>query len=278
MPEKNGYRTRGNALATMATLAVAGTIVLAAAVAENGLPASSPGSSNDEAAYASPSSGMAFTSYANQTLATVPGARLVEDEVLVVPGPKTAPSEGTPIPPKRTSPLIELPGNWYELVEAWGEGDEVPTTEDEIDGRLVADRGPAYLACTEWPGNTGCTVSLGHLEDGKFVYGLGLGSDEFQMEGSSMEVFMIPQFTLDGTQTLVIAGGATSVESAVIVLEDGKKIAATVTNGIGESTGSLYYAITTGTPARVITYGAEGRVVENHPLSECEEGEDCEVR
>lgn len=227
---------------------------------------------------ATPAPDASFEEFATAKVATVQGAWLAgDDDVLVLPASEAGATEGTPFPVGQVGPLVKLPANSYETLKAWDD-ESSERAKGEVAGVMVADRGQAYLACTKWPGQSACTVSVGHLEDDTFIYDFGLGSDDFQAQGSKMEVFTIPQYAPEGTRTLVIAGSAASAQSADIVLDDGTQQPASLTRAVGLPTGAIMFAVTTAAPTKVVTYGADGQVIEDHTLRTCAEGENCELR
>ncbi len=219
-----------------------------------------------------------FSQFADVLIAKTPGAWKAGDGAVVVPGDISEETTGMVMSPQRVGPPVTLPSHAVEFVRQWrAPGAGKSPGPDEF-GSVVTDRGPALLACTRWPDRKGCVVSVGHLEGKDFFYDFGVGSETFQQPGSKMEVFVLTGYTPTGEDTLVLAGGPGAVESAVVILDDGTKIPATVTSAVGAPTGSMYFATTTGTPVRVVAHGADGRVVEDHKIRDCVPGENCEVR
>lgn len=218
-----------------------------------------------------------FAAYADQLLASTPGSWRSGASVVVVPAEAAGETEGTRLPADRVGPTVPLPAHAFELAEDWRAPGSDDQPEPGLTGRVLSDRGPALLACTEWPDSRGCTVSVGHLEEGGFVYDFGVGSDRFQAPGAEMEVFLMPSYTPAGRETLVLAGGSAPVESAVVILRDGTKVPATLTDVVGEPTGAIYFTSTAGTPVRVVAFDANGRVVEDHAIRRCRPGANCEV-
>lgn len=223
--------------------------------------------------------GNTFDGYAAAVIEETPEGWLVPGEsVLVLPDGAVDETTGTLLSDDRVGKAVDLPSRLFEPVQEWTPEGEEPEKSDEESGMVVADRGPALLACTDWDDAGACEISLGHTDGDQYVHDLLLGSEDFQKKGHGMEVFLMPSYTRFGEETLLVAGSDKPADSAVVVMTDGSKVDLEVTNKIGKASGSISFGRIPGVPKRVVTYDATGKIVTSHRIRSCQPGENCEIR
>jgi hypothetical protein len=94
-----------------------------------------------------------------------------------------------------------------------------------------------------------------------------------------MEVFLFPDYSTGSPTHLAIAGlDGVDVARADFVSADGTVTEGTVLSGNVMEGDTMMFANVPGELVSVIAYDAEGEVVDNHPLRDCDSPVDCEVR
>lgn len=240
---------------------------------------------------------------AQRALAEIPGARKISATRVLIPGPgqpemgsiEDFSMRGTPV----ALPEVSYGGvtlyrsadfpNWlYDGTDAAekaaGESDgshQVGTYD--LTG-VVVDRGERYLGCVRpsprsaAPGIVcapAMVTKIGH----DWYYDWGMGTEDFLQAGEDMEVFTSDS-TIDGADgTLAIAGiDGVEVARAEMVAVDGTRTDGVVLAGTLVPGDTMIYGEVPGELARVIAYDADGNVIEDHELRDCDSPVDCEVR
>jgi hypothetical protein len=94
-----------------------------------------------------------------------------------------------------------------------------------------------------------------------------------------MEVFQSPDYSTGSPTNLAIAGmDGTDVARVDFISSDGTVTQGTVLPGTLVEGDTMLFANVPGELASVIAYDADGEVVENHRLRDCDDPVDCEVR
>ena len=241
---------------------------------------------------------------AKRALREIPGATKVSPWQVVIPGPDV-PSDmemeitadhivGTPVDTGTRvylGPTIFAKGtfpDWlYDGVEHIEQTDLA--SEDghpvgSLEPGILVDYGAATLGCVSpyWDGadaNGPCSPTLlVHVQD-KWYLRWGMGTDRFLQTGAPMEVFQAPDFSTGSPTSLAIAGlDGTRVARADFISSDGTVTEGTVLAGTLVEGDTMLFANVPGELAFVIAYDADGEVVENHRLRDCDDPVDCEVR
>ncbi|KRA32734.1 MULTISPECIES: hypothetical protein [unclassified Nocardioides] len=305
-PDLATIRRQGRRRRRVRTAAVGGAAVLAVAAVSGGvmlLDGSGRGDDNLLASEPTSQAPAGLTPLAERALAEIPGARQLSPTKVLIPAPDAA--HGLPdIPVTLRGEAVELPEPSYggvteyrdgvfpvwlydgtdKLEMAAGDGNSQPVGTTDITG-VIVDLGPRYLGCIE-PGaedrsrdGTNCSPAVLTRHGGKWFLDWGMGTDDFLTPGAPMEVFASDS-TLDGADaTLAIAGlDGTAVARADFVATDGTVVAGTVEAGTLVPGESIFFGEVPGELAKVIAYDASGEVIEDHPLRDCDDPVDCEVR
>jgi hypothetical protein len=183
----------------------------------------------------------------------------------------------------------DLPAWLYDATEAVekAKGDEdtgYPVGTTDLTG-VGIDLGPQYLGCVttesagDLPAGKTCYPAVVTRQGDTWTYQWGMGTERFLQPGAPMEVFST-RASVDGVDgTLGIAGlDGTEVARAVFVGTDGTRVEGTVLAGTLVPGESMFFGEVPGPLARVIAYDAAGEVIEDHPLRDCKDPVDCEVR
>ena len=242
---------------------------------------------------------------AKRALREIPGATKVSPWQVVIPGPD-APTGmdleitadhivGAPVDTGTRiylGPTIFAEGtfpDWlYDGVEHMEQTDLA--SEDgghpvgSLEPGILVDYAAATLACVSpyWDGADAdgpCSPTLLAHVEGKWYLHWGMGTDRFLQTGAPMEVFQAPDFSTGSPTSLAIAGlDGTRVARADFISSDGTVTAGTVLAGTLVEGDTMLFANVPGDLASVIAYDADGEVVENHRLRDCDSPVDCEVR
>lgn len=282
-----------------AGLALAAVVGTAAAIGlglgqDDDLVASDPG----------PAEPAGLSALAERALAEIPGARQVSDSAVVIPAPDGKLTMRSGIQAKVVGEPVELPEHQYygvtmydrkafpdwlvdgtaDVEHAAGDGNSFPVGTTDLTGVHV-DVGPAYLGCvramggSEFPAGVECAPAVVRGADGGWVYEWGMGTEEFLQPGAPMEVFTDDSFVDGRAATLAIAGiDGTEVARAEFVATDGRVVQGTVAAGTLVPDESMFFAEVPGELAKVVVYDAAGDVIEDHPLKDCDNPVECEVR
>lgn len=283
----------GAVVATVAAISGAATVLDGSGSGDDRLSASEP--TTPAPAELSP--------LAKRALVDIPGARQLSPTKVLIPAPER--TRGLPeIPSEIRGEAVRLPEPGYagvtgyptgafpqwlhdgteKLEEAAGDENGYPVGSTDITG-VIVDLGPRYLGCVEptddegVPDGSECYPAVLTRDGQRWSYQWGMGTDRFLTPGSPMEVFASDS-TLQGDEaTLAIAGlDGTDVARADFVATNGTVVAGTVFAGTLVPGESMFFAEVPGTLAKVVAYDAAGEVIEDHPLRECDDPVDCEVR
>ncbi|GAA4098972.1 hypothetical protein [Nocardioides kongjuensis] len=241
---------------------------------------------------------------ARRALTEIPGAQQVSPTMVSIPAPG-ARGLGPDMPAQVHGQAVALPEESYagvtmfkrKDVPAWlydgtealekDQGDEetgYPVGTTDLTG-VGVDLGPQYLGCVttegaaDPPAGETCHPAVVTRQGDAWAYQWGMGTERFLEPGAPMEVFTT-RASVDGADgTLGIAGlDGTDVARAVFIGTDGTRVEGTVLAGTLVPGESMFYGEVAGPLARVIAYDAAGEVIEDHPLRECKDPVDCEVR
>lgn len=166
------------------------------------------------------------------------------------------------------------------------EGDEsgYPMGTTDITGVHV-EAMPPYLGCIgpmggqDFSNGATCTPAVLTRQGDRWSYSWGMGSERFLEPGAPMEVFTWDGFENGADTTMTIAGidGTTAVR-AELVATDGTVAEGDVLAGTMVEGDTIVYGEVPGELARVVLYDADGDVVDDHKLRDCDDPVDCEVR
>ena len=114
--------------------------------------------------------------------------------------------------------------------------------------------------------------------DGELHFEWSMGTDDFLTPGSDMEVFLSDDYSTGSPGELAFAGlPGTDVARVAFVTTTGEVVEGQVTTTLVEGA-SMMAARVPGRLAKVIAYDADGDVIEDHPLADCDSPVECEVR
>ena len=114
--------------------------------------------------------------------------------------------------------------------------------------------------------------------DGGLHYNWGMGTEEFLQPGADMEVFLNDDYSTGSPGTVAIAGlPGTDVARVEFVTTTGEVVEGEVSTTLVEGD-SMMWGRVPGEVAKVVAYDAAGDVIEDHPLRDCDDPVDCEVR
>lgn len=222
-----------------------------------------------------------------KTMETVPGARRVGDLAVLVPA---STDEDPPDPAPLRGPTARLGVRAYEPVwvpdrtslPQWLVVSTalVQDKQRSTVAPVLVDRGPQSIGCVEMSdGGASCVATaLLHQEGSVMVAGESMAPRGYLQAGEPTQVFTFPTLVDGQPRLLLIAGVGGVVDRAEFVAQDGTKVPAQVDADNVAPGASLMWATLPQTPARVISYRADGTIVDNHALSNCTDGASCEVR
>lgn len=249
------------------------------------------------------SSRAGLSELAQRALAEIPGAQQVSPSMVSIPAPgrRSMPGsdaevhgEAVQLPEQAYAGVTmferkDVPAWLYDGTEALekAEGDEqtgYPVGTTDLTG-IGVDLGPRYVGCVttegsgELPAGETCYPAMVTRQGDRWSYEWGMGTERFLEPGAPMEVFTTDAVVDGNAGTLAIAGlDGTGVARAVFVGTDGTQVEGTVLAGTLVPGESMFFGEVPGPLARVIAYDAAGTVIEDHPLRECKDPVDCEVR
>lgn len=224
-----------------------------------------------------------------RVLNEIPGSERLSSSQVSVPAPKAASgyvtsledgSVGDPVavPMRAFAPIADWePQSW----PAWlWEGEASIQREPEARPTVLADPGPGYLSCISPPDDSeaGCYLSLLHLAGDQYVSVVGFGSPLFQKAEEPMEVFVLDNLATGSPTWFTLGGASGEVSRAVFIGKDGLRVEGTVDYDNLTPGNSVFWADLAARPARVVTYGVSGEILEDHVIEPCDPGIDCEVR
>jgi hypothetical protein len=236
---------------------------------------------------------------AKRALAEIPGAVQVSKWQVVVPSPdpKSAYWMGGDIPGQEVvGDTVPLDAKSYQGVtmypaKAWpawlyegtqdyerSQGTEDSYPVGSTGTGILVEVGDAELACVSGKGAPCAPALMTRTSDGKLHHEWGMGTEEFLTPGSDMEVFLTDDYSTGSAGTLAIAGlPGTDVARVDFVATSGEVVAGQVSTTLVEGA-SMMWARVPPDLAKVIAYDADGEVIEDHPLRDCDDPVDCEVR
>jgi hypothetical protein len=247
----------------------------------------------------------AMSDLTKRALRQIPGATKVSSWQVVIPGPGRPASMELEITadhivgtPSDTGARVYLgptmfakgtfPDWLYDGVEHIEQtdlaSDDGGHPVGSLEPGILVDYAAAELACVTpyWDGADAqgpCSPTLLSRVGDKWYPRWGMGTDDFLEPGSDMEVFQAPDFSTGRPTHLAIAGlDGTDIARADFVSSDGTVTEGTVLAGTLVEGDTMMFANVPGELASVIAYDAEGEVVENHPLKDCDDPVSCEVR
>lgn len=274
------WRASSMVAAGMATVAV---LVVGATVApwngDGGLSAAN----NSHAADVTPEELM------ERVLNEIPGSERLSSSQVSVPAPKAASGYVTSLDDGSVGDPVAVPMRAFAPIADWEpqswptwlwEGEASIQREPEARPTVLADPGPGYLSCISPPDDSeaGCYLSLLHLAGDQYVSVVGFGSPLFQKAGEPMEVFVLDNLATGSPTWFTLAGASGEVSRAVFIGKDGLRVEGTVDYDNLTPGDSVFWADLAARPARVVTYGVSGEVLEDHVIEPCDPGVDCEVR
>lgn len=303
---RRGTRRRRGRLASV----VAGSALAVAAVTGVGLGLGGPGSDGagrQATVYAPPTAPRELSPLAKRVLAQVPGAEQVSPGQVVIPGPGTGQQYDQKVPADELAkPPVPLGAHTYVGVTAYAPKqfpawlyDEVQRIEQEELGSkkegypvgstemgILVDSGRAELACLArrssggepMPGSS-CYPALVSTVGGSSYLRWSMGTDDFLEPGKEMELFTSEDYSSGSPSTVWIGGlDGTDVERVVLDLADGSTMDAEVLAGTLVPGDTMFWADVPGELTHVTAYDAQGGVVDDHTITSCRGGVDCEVR
>lgn len=238
---------------------------------------------------------------AKRALAEIPGAVQVSKSQVVLPDPGVTSDywavDDDDRPMRVLGDPVLLDAKTYQGVtmypeRAWpawlfdGTLDYEQSQKDEDGGYpvgstgtgILVESGDAVLACVSWKKNMCGPALMTRTSDGKLHYDWGMGTEEFLKPGSDMEVFLTGDYSTGSSGTLAFAGlPGTDVARVEFVTTSGQVVTGEVSTTLVEGA-SIMWARVPGELAEVIAYDADGKVIEDHPLRDCDDPVDCEVR
>jgi hypothetical protein len=242
-----------------------------------------------------------MSALASRALAEIPGAVQVSSWQVVIPLPAGAGADelgvdGVPRHDVEAGP-IDIGTRWYTGVTTFGRqgfpawlydgvadyeqhvlGDEDGYPVGSTDIGVIVDGGPLRLACTS-TGDHPCAPSMLSGEDGDLVHQWGMGTDDFLLPGSDLELFHTPTYTTGSPRTVWIGGAdGVDVASVDLVTTDGETVTATVAAGTLVPGETMFWGTVEGELAKAVTRDAEGHVIEEHDVKPCSDPVECEVR
>jgi len=144
---------------------------------------------------------------------------------------------------------------------------------------LVADNGPAWLACRRTTA-ADCQVEVlvGGPDTGWHLL-KPLGDARFLQRGADMEVFLNRVYLDHQARQSVIGGfDGTAAFRVGLTLADGSMVGATIDSNNVSPGDTLFWAVVDQPVAKVTAYDAAGNVVLEHTIRSCSDGIDCAVR
>jgi hypothetical protein len=250
-----------------------------------------------------------LTPLAERVLREVPGARRVSEHQVLIPDPGVATDMDQTLNPDRLlGEPVALPASSYTGVtlyprgtfEDWlflavrrseqaaGTGDAYPVGSF-ADG-IHVDEGTSFLGCVASGDGSGpggehdpCTPTILHRTGADWYVDWGMGTDDFLKEGAGLELFGgRDNFSTGRPTTFWIGGIDGEVASADFLLADGQVVRGSVAHDTVSPGDSLIWANVPADDgaelAKVVLYGPDGQLIEDHPVRECRTPVDCEVR
>jgi hypothetical protein len=238
---------------------------------------------------------------ARRALAEIPGAVQVSSWQVVIPLPAGAGADelgvdGVPKYDVKSGP-VDIGTRWYTGVTtfrpkdfpAWlydgvadyeqhvlGDAHSYPVGSTDVG--VIVDAGPLRLACTSAERHP-CAPAMLSGDDADLVYQWGMGTDDFLLPGSDLELFHTPTYTTGAPGTVWIGGAdGTDVASVDLVTTDGRTVPAHVEAGSLVPGDTMFWGTVDGDLAMAVTRDADGNVLERHVLTPCDSPTDCEVR
>ena len=230
-----------------------------------------------------------LNSYERRVLAEAPGAYAVHGEVVVRTPPDPAANVFIASKVQRFAGRV-APLGWHGM---WDLNDGPLSTTAELPDfmrkdsppplpdhtQVWEDTGPLWIACLPRPDGPCVTETLFGNRSTGWYNGDRVGDDNFLRPGTPIEVR--PSRTLENhrNQSTLIGGmHGTTTTRVVLTLQDGSTTEATIDRGRIAKGATLFWALTGSQTVRVTAYDATGNLVEDHPLSSCDDPVDCQTR
>ena len=292
--EGRGHRRRRRLASVGTAAAVLSLVVGIGWVVGMGGPG--PGTSGDRVAVDQPPP-TELSTLAKRALREIPGAKKVSAYQVLLPDPNVPTEMEEPLRADalRTSP-IALPASAYVGVTLYPTGtfpawlrDGIARSERDQAGPdgghpvgsfaegIVVDEGTLFISCVSHQGDP-CVPTVLHRTGDDWFTDWGMGTDDFLEEGADLEVFGTDNFVTGRPSRLWVAGIDGEVARADFVLADGSVVQGTVSYDSVMEGASMMWADVHGELAQVVTYAADGSVVEDHALRACDTPVECEVR
>jgi hypothetical protein len=148
-----------------------------------------------------------------------------------------------------------------------------------MDTDVYQDSGPMHLGCRPVSdARCGLFYVLGNATMG-WQTGNRLGDEDFLKPGAPMQ--LIPGGTLEDQRLEpTVVGGlhGTTTTRVELTLRDGSTADATVDSGRISRGDTLFWARLDSAPVKATAYDKDGRVVEDHELTPCDDPVDCSTR
>lgn len=296
-------RGRVAGIAVGCALAVASVSGLGLTLLDDG----GPGADRQTTVYTPPESPDQLSDLAKRVLDEVPGALQVSAGQVVIPGPDLGREMDSKIDPDLLAVApVPLEAHTYIGVTAYPAKafpawlyDEVQRIEQEELGDeetgypvgstemgILVETGNAELACLRPRASAGenmpgdrCFPTLVSEADGERTLRWSMGTEDFLEPGEEMELFTSDDYSHGSLSTVWMGGlDGTEVERVVFDLADGSTVDASVLPGTLVPGDTMFWANVEGEPTMVTAYDAAGAVIDDHKISACSGGVDCEVR
>jgi hypothetical protein len=297
-------RRRGRVAAVVAGAGLAVAAVTGIGIGVGGL--GSDDAQRQTTVYAPPKAPPELSPLAKRVLSDIPGAKQVSPGQVVIPGPGTGTQLDEELAPDvLAQPLVPLGAHTYSGVTAYTPDqlpgwlyDRVQRIEKQLGSKqkgfpvgstemgILVDSGRAQLACLadrsshgeDMPGE-GCYPALVSTVGASSYLGWAMGSDDFLEPGREMELFTSEDYSSGSPSTVWIGGlDGTDVTRVVYEMADGSTTGAEVLAGTLVPGDTIFWANVPGDLTHVTAYDAAGDVVDDHAITSCSGGVDCEVR
>lgn len=223
-----------------------------------------------------------LTSVQRMALKRVDGAYPV-DGAVVVPAPVKPDTPVRGFEPVTPPSRVESLGfNGFTSGGFLNTSATYPTFLDGLptDAGVVADNGPAWLACPRTSTASDCRVSvLVGSPDTRWYLLKTLGDARFLQPGADMEVFLNRVYVDHEARQSVIGGfDGTAASRVDLTLADGSTVGTTIDSNNVSPGDTLFWTVVDQPVARATAYDAAGNVVLEHTIRSCSDGMDCAVR
>ena len=246
---------------------------------------------------------------AERVVRDIPGARQVSAYQVLLPDPDVASDPVLPVDPGLLHGTpVPLPASAYAGVTSYPRGtfpdwlftavrdaehpgdDRTSYEVGTFAGGVMVDEGSVALGCVAPGDGSGpggehdpCTPTVMHRTGDEWYVDWGMGTDDFLKEGAGLEVFGGRDNFSTGRPTRFWIGGIDGqVAVADFLLTDGRVVRGSVAYDTVSPGDSMIWAnvpVDRGAGlAKVVLYGTDGELLEDHPLRACDTPVECEVR